>query len=123
MTLRVTCPCGTVTSVAAGSVVTCTCGRGWETASVPAADLAGVRSSVRRLRLRQATFVVGLVLAVGVLLLLRSSTPTFVLVAVFVLLWLRLCLPWWRSRRQPTLVGAPTWTLRPAAADHRESHR
>jgi len=114
LTLRVTCPCGAVTSVPAGSVAACGCGRSWETGSVPDADLAGVRSSLRRLRQRQALFVLGLVLAVGVLLVLRSSTPTFVLVVVFAVLWLRLCLPWWRSRREATLVGAPTWALRPA---------
>jgi hypothetical protein len=117
LTLRVTCPCGAVTSVRAGSVAACECGRSWETVSVPDTDLAGVRHSLRRLRQRQALFVLGLVLAVGALLILRHSTPTLVLVVAFGVLWLRLCQPWWRSRRAATLVGAPTWALRPAPTD------
>jgi Zn-dependent protease with chaperone function len=117
LTLRVTCPCGAVTSVRAGSVAACGCGRHWETGSVPDADLAGVRSSLRGLRQRQALFVLGLALAVGMMFLLRSSTPKLVLVVVFTVLWLRLCLPWWRSRREATLAGAPTWALPPAPTD------
>ncbi len=109
--LAVRCPCGTSTSVAAGAVVDCTCGRRWDTGHLPTEDLDAVSRLVRRARSRRLVFVLNLLLVTGVLVLVGRSSPVLaVLLTAFV--WWRFCRPEWRRRRVTQRTAAlPTWQL------------
>lgn len=111
--LSVRCPCGTSTSVPAGRVVDCNCGRRWDTGQLPADELAGVSRLVRRSRRRRLIFLANLLLVVGVLVLLGRSAPLPVTVAAFAFVWWRFCRPEWRRRKEAQrTVALPSWRLR-----------
>ena len=110
--LRVNCPCGASTSVAAGAALTCTCGRHWDTALLPPADLAGLDRLMTRSRRNRLVFVATMVLVVGALLLVGRNAPLPLTGVVFAVVWWRFCRPWWRRRHQPTVASdLPTWQL------------
>ena len=110
--LVVGCPCGTSTSVPAGAVVECPCGRRWDTADVPDQDLDGLSRVLRRSRARRLVFIANLLLVAAALVLLGRTSPALAtLLAAFV--WWRFCRPEWRRRRQAQPTGSlPTWQLR-----------
>lgn len=115
-TLNVRCPCGTSTSVPAGGAVTCDCGRTWDTARLPEADLRGLDRLVARSRRNRLVFVATMVFVVAALVLVGRSAPLPVAVAVFGVAWWRFCRPWWKRRRAPATSDLPTWELRSSRA-------
>ncbi len=97
----------------AGGVVHCVCGREWNTARLPEADLRGLDRLLARSRRNRMVFLATMVLVVGALLLVGRNAPLPLAALIFALAWWRFCRPWWRQRRQAAQLvrELPTWQL------------
>lgn len=95
--IRVTCDCGVVTEAVAGEVVTCTCGRRYDTATmVDRAAIARVAQATRRARLLTRlgllATVAGALLGYAVFGLYGAIIAGAVVPAI----WIRTARPIWR---------------------------
>jgi hypothetical protein len=111
--VTVKCYCGNTLLIAYGADETCACGRGWDTAQIPAADFAALRATLRRFRRNEAAFAMVALAVAAALILVGRSAPVYVTLPVFAIAWFRWFRPWWRLRKQGRLRDLPTWTLTP----------
>lgn len=109
MTIPITvrCPCGTTTSADAGEVVTCTCGRSYDTAALPAEHLAAAGVTQRRQRVyaRLGICVVGLAALGG--FLISGIWGAGIALPLSCLIWWKGVQPRWRRRAAADLASMP----------------
>lgn len=110
--ITITCACGAKLLVPYGERQRCPCGLSWDTAQIPAADYAAVRSTARRFRKQELAFVVGAIAIAAALIYVGRTAPLIVTIPVFALVWVRFFRPWWRQRKRAAIEGLPTWEVR-----------
>jgi len=109
LTLR--CECGETLSANAGETVTCTCGRRYDTSTIPGPSVARVRATQVRMKL-YARLGLALVVLFGVLGFLVAGLPGVAFAAaLFALVWWRVIAPWLRRRHAEDLGDLPSWNL------------
>jgi hypothetical protein len=108
--IRISCDCGEEESVAYGETWTCTCGRRWNTAQIPATAYEGRRRRMRRLELEILGF--GLVVIVVFVPLVLFVDSAFLFAGLVVAAaWMFLYMPFWRRRVRRAAADAPRWQL------------
>lgn len=112
--IKITCDCGTGTSLAYGERWTCPrCGKTWNTAQIPREQYDALLASVRRYRLLVFAPAIGLaviLVPLGVLVNARYAYLLFVLELAFVL-WV--VPPLRRRASRQALASTPKWQLSP----------
>jgi hypothetical protein len=109
LTLR--CECGETLSANAGEAVTCTCGRRYDTSTVPGESIARVRATQMRMKL-YARLGLAFVVLFGVLGFLVGGLPGVAFAAaLFALIWWKVIAPWLRRRHSEDLSELPSWNL------------
>lgn len=109
--LTVRCECGEVLSADAGEVVTCTCGRRYDTSTLPGPSVAHVKATQARLRLYARLGAVAVV-TFGLLGFFLAGLPGVAGAAsVSALLWWKVVAPALRRRHMDDVTDLPTWSL------------
>lgn len=109
LTLR--CECGETLSADAGESVICTCGRRYDTSTIPGPSVAKVRATQMRMKL-YARLGLAFVVAFGALGFFVAGLPGVAFAAaLFALVWWRVIAPWLRRRHSEDLDNLPTWDL------------
>ena len=109
LTLR--CECGEVISAEAGEAVSCTCGRRYDTSTIPGSSVARVRATQVRLRLYARIGLI-VVIAFGILGFLAAGLPGVAGAAgLSAIIWWRIVAPLLRRRHAAELSHLPSWQL------------
>lgn len=109
LTLR--CDCGDVISAQAGDIVTCTCGRRYDTSTLPGPSIAHVHATQARLRLYARLGVI-IVVFMGLLGFFVAGLPGVAGAAsISAILWWRVVAPALRRRHMDDVTDLPTWNL------------
>jgi hypothetical protein len=111
--ITVTCDCGEVRRVDYGEQYTCTCGRTWSTASIPAEDYGRIQALDRRYRL--VGWIAGLAFASLLLfVILTKPQQLFILTPGAMALWFGGIRPFIRRRHWREIQALTRqWNLRP----------
>ena len=109
--LKITCECGQTTAAESGDSVTCACGRVYDTASLPAASLAGAHSMKERYK-RYA--YLGIVIVLGttiVAYVLGGIWSAGIALPLSGLIWWKGVAPSWQKRAKAEAASLPTFKL------------
>jgi len=111
--IAIRCECGGEAAVPYGERWTCPeCGRGWNTAQIPAAEYARRNRQMNRYRL-EILACAALLLVVFVPLVLFVSSGYLFLGIIVMLAWMFFYMPFWRRRVRRAAANAPRWELTP----------
>jgi hypothetical protein len=109
LTLR--CECGEVLSTQSGEKVTCTCGRSYDTSTLPGPSIAHVKATQARLRLYARLGVITVVFF-GLLGFFLAGLPGVAAAAsVSAILWWKVVAPALRRKHMGDVTDLPTWDL------------
>jgi hypothetical protein len=109
LTLR--CECGEVLSADAGETVVCTCGRRYDTSSLPGPSIAHVKATQARLRLYARLGVVTVVFF-GLIGFYFAGLPGIAgAAAISAIIWWRVVAPALRRKHMDDVTDLPTWDL------------
>lgn len=110
--LTIRCECGEALSAEAGEAVTCTCGRRYDTSTIPGSSVARVRATQVRLRLYARIGLIA-VITFGILGYFAAGLPGVALAAsLSALIWWKGVAPWLRRRHAEELSDLPSWQLK-----------
>jgi hypothetical protein len=110
--LTIRCECGEVLSAKAGEAVNCTCGRSYDTATIPGPSLARVRATQVRLRLYARIGLIA-VITFGIFGFFAAGLPGVALAAsLSALVWWKGIAPWLRRKHSHELADLPSWKLK-----------
>lgn len=110
--ITVRCECGETVSAELGDIVTCACGRRYDTTSIGGEKLARVRAAKARitLYLRVATiFLVGMVVVAGVL---YQGRGVAIAIPAAAAVWFWMISPRYKRRYLTDLSEMPSWDLK-----------
>lgn len=109
LTLR--CECGDVISAQAGDIVTCTCGRRYDTSTLPGTSIAHVRATQARLRLYARLGAI-IVVFLGLLGFFVAGLPGVAGAAsISAIIWWRVVAPSLRRKHMDDVTDLPTWNV------------
>jgi hypothetical protein len=109
--LTIRCECGAVLPAKAGETVACTCGRNYDTSTIPGSSVARVRATQVKLRFYARIGLI-VVIVFGVLGFLWLGLPGVALAAsLSALVWWKVVAPQLRRRHAEELADLPSWSL------------
>jgi hypothetical protein len=111
--ITVRCDCGDVGYVAYGERWVCgKCGRGWNTAQIPAEEYWGIMRDMRRLRINVIFVALALVVPIVALVPLLGLR-IMILLPLVLGFWFIFYMPRWRRRVREQARSLRRWNLRP----------
>lgn len=109
--LTIRCECGETLSVTLGSQATCSCGRRYDTSSMPRESFARVRASQVKMRLYTRIGFIFVVAFTVVGWLVEGLAGAALAGPAAGLIWFRLVQPRFKRRQAEDLAALPTWKL------------